>query len=87
MDELYRKENFGRTDKERHGLRRWKRVRPPGKCNLNSVLKRKTAVSFSRRKPSHLLTPDRQNGVASPMRKTSWVRDGWAIKPIMAFTR
>src|SRR5258708_4118164 len=45
---------------------------PPGKCNLNSVLKRRTAVSFSCRKPSHLLIPDRQNGVASPTRRTSW---------------
>jgi hypothetical protein len=36
---------------------------PPGKCNLNCSRKRRTATSFSCRKPSHLLIPDRQNGV------------------------
>jgi hypothetical protein len=31
--------------------------------------------------------PDRQKGIASPMRKTSWVRDGGAIARTMAFAR
>src|SRR5215813_12010610 len=59
---------------------------PPGKCNLNSSLKRRTAVSFNCKKPSHLLIPDRQNGVARAMRSTNWVRDGWAIHSIIEFT-
>src|SRR5262249_14607234 len=60
---------------------------PPGKCNLNSSLKRRIAVSFNCKKPSHLLIPDRQNGVARAMRSTNWVRDGWAINSITAFNR